>query len=341
MRVDDAVLKSVCFIGTMLHEDSASYDFDPFGTGFFVSISSSIHGGKFHCLVTAKHVVDGLKGQQVCVALNTRSGERTVYKFEQNAKWWFHPTDKLADLAILPFSVEPEDDITAVGVEDLFLTAANREKYKIGVGDEVFITGLFTYAAGAKRIRPIVRHGNIAMMADEPIQTRSGFIDVCLIEARSIGGLSGSPVFARETFALQWKDKEGRVMRLGGFGRIQLLGLCIGHWDIDEKEMNIPKPKRVASGGVNMGIALVVPATKILEVLNQSELATMRRQEEDRKRAEIPEPTLDSVATPYGRFKKLAGQVLSVPHDAIEQREKAYQAERKNRPARGPQKKRR
>jgi hypothetical protein len=44
---------------------------------------------------------------------------------------------------------------------------------------------------------PIGRHGSLAMMPSEPIQTDLGFADVYLIKARSMGGISGSPVFVR------------------------------------------------------------------------------------------------------------------------------------------------
>ena len=66
----------------------------------------------------------------------------------------------------------------------------------IGVGDEVFLTGLFANHIGQQRNLPIIRVGNIALMPEEPVQHPSlGPIDAYLIEARSIGGLSGSPVF--------------------------------------------------------------------------------------------------------------------------------------------------
>jgi hypothetical protein len=42
---------------------------------------------------------------------------------------------------------------------------------------------------------PIVRVGNFASYPAEQIQTGFGRMDAFLIEARSIGGLSGSPVF--------------------------------------------------------------------------------------------------------------------------------------------------
>ena len=39
----------------------------------------------------------------------------------------------------------------------------------------------------------VVTARHIAMIQEEPIQVDSGFAEVVLVEARSIGGLSGSP----------------------------------------------------------------------------------------------------------------------------------------------------
>jgi len=248
VRVDPLVLKCVGFFGAATNEDSLAFDFEPFGTGFLVSIRSSTAGRVFHCFVTARHSVKDLNGAPPLIALNAHDGRRHVYRIDGKPKWWFHPTDKTADVAVLPYSVEPRDDIVSLG-EELFLTDKNREKYKIGAGDEVFIVGLFSRATGSERNIPIVRHGNIAMLPDEPIQTDSGYEDVYLIEARSIGGLSGSPVFVRETVQLQAKSATGEPMVLAGLGRLQLLGLCVGHWDVKESDLNRPHPSGARDGG--------------------------------------------------------------------------------------------
>ena len=120
--------------------------------------------------------------------------------------------------------------------------------------------------------------GNIAMMPNEPVPTKIGLIDAYLIEARSIGGLSGSPAFVRETIV--------------GIGNFHLMGLMHGHWDLPvdmvNDEASTPDEPDV-SQAVNMGIAIVVPAKKIMEVLNRNELVEMRAKgdEEGRKR-EMP-----------------------------------------------------
>ena len=50
------------------------------------------------------------------------------------------------------------------------------------------------------------------------------------------------------------------------------MGLIHGHWDIKESDMNKPDYPHDSTRGVNMGIAVVVPAKKILEVFAHPEL---------------------------------------------------------------------
>ena len=52
-----------------------------------------------------------------------------------------------------------------------FATDSVIEKEGIGIGDEIFITGLFGYHPGAKKNIPIVRIGHIAAIPEEPIKT--------------------------------------------------------------------------------------------------------------------------------------------------------------------------
>ena len=332
VRVDDAVLRCVGFIGELDHESSDSADYTPYGTGFFVQLSTQFAGKAFHCFVTARHVVRKLLKKKMCVVINSRSEGRKIYEL-LSPQWWFHPTDKSADVAVMPFSVESDDDVMSVGADDLFLTDVNKDKSKIGVGDEVFITGLFSFATGEQRIKPIVRHGNIAMMPDEPIQTDDGYEEVYLIEARSIGGLSGSPVFVRETVQLVSKDKGGAPAVLAGLGRLQLLGMCLGHWDIKESDINHPRPKAVQVRAASTWVSgFVAPATKILETINQSELMEMRKTIEKAHLQELGGPVRDSALSPHERFQGLARRVVSVPRDVIVQRERAFKADRPNRP---------
>ena len=67
----------------------------------------------------------------------------------------------------------------------------------IGLGEELLVVGLFASHHGRKMNIPIVRSGMIAAMPWEPIwdaKTGQNF-EAFLAEVRSIGGLSGSPVW--------------------------------------------------------------------------------------------------------------------------------------------------
>jgi hypothetical protein len=66
-----------------------------------------------------------------------------------------------------------------------------------------------------------------------------------------------------------------------GIGGFYLLGLMHGHWDIPTRNKNDLLMTDDLFGKVNMGIAIVVPAKKILEVLNHPELVKMRQQHDE------------------------------------------------------------
>jgi hypothetical protein len=275
VRVPDFMPKSVGFIAEVV-EDPAGPAFDPCATGFFVSVASKvIPANGYFAFVTAKHVVDDLMGKKAALIVN-RKGGGVITLGDACEKWFLHPTDTTADVAVLPVNLPPDVDILAISTDN-FASPEAINKYQVGIGDEVFIVGLFTYAPGTKRNMPIVRHGNIAMLPDEQIDTSSGYANVYLVEARSIGGISGSPVFVRPTLRVPGKEPDGTDISLHGIsGRMLLLGLMQAHWDIRESELNKPSFIQDRQRGVNLGIAVVVPAYKILETINHPQLAALR-----------------------------------------------------------------
>ena len=113
--------------------------------------------------------------------------------------------------------------------------------------------------------------------------------EVYLIEARSIGGLSGCPVFVSPTETLtipnavnQLGETQSLAIRFPG--TYYLMGLMHRHWDIDPEEKNEAEPVKTRPYAVNLGIAVVVPARKILEVIYHPELVTMREKCEQKRR---------------------------------------------------------
>ncbi|MGD9712712.1 MAG: hypothetical protein AB7V46_11660 [Thermomicrobiales bacterium] len=240
-------------------------------------------------LVTAAHVARKLEGHRSAIRANTKDGGSTVFWIPENLKWIYHAmTPDLVDVAVIPWS--PPEVIQYKHLpSSLFLTEETIRSKSIGTGDEVFLTGLFAHLTGTTRNLPIVRMGSIAMMPSEPVPSSLGDIEAYLIEARSIGGLSGSPVFVRETIPL-------------GTGAFHLLGLMHGHWDIppeaknDNADVEDLDGLGENAGSVNMGIAIVVPAKKVWEVLNHPEQIQKRREAADEYRR-THQPTLDEAGT--------------------------------------------
>jgi len=266
MRIPDSIKKSVVFIGI----DSGAGKVDFKGTGFFVSVPSTrVPKHNLIYLVTAKHVVAEIGNREFCIRANTKDGKSIIFQGDKQIKWWFHPKDEeSADVAVLhmffPKGLAQTLDFSALPIEAL-LTDEQIKSDGIGDGDDVFITGLFAHHHGSEKNLPIIRTGNIAMMPEEPIPTsKFGNMEVYLIEARSIGGLSGSPVFVLKPNPLEQV-------------RIYLLGLIHGHWDVNpEQIIDAISPDAKIKAGVNVGIAMVMPAKKILETINRKELLDMR-----------------------------------------------------------------
>jgi len=133
---------------------------------------------------------------------------------------------------------------------------------RVSASHEIFITGLFRSHYGNQRNVPIVRVGNIAMMRDEPVRTEyCGPTDAYLVEARSIHGLSGSPVF----------------INIGS--NLFLLGLMHGHFDVENLTEDVVVEDANGPSGIHTGIGVVIPVEKIIETLNQAGLVEQRRRD--------------------------------------------------------------
>ncbi len=209
VRVSDFVLSSVGFVVEFVGADSDFEAHELWGTGFFVAIPSRVvPNASYYCFVTAKHVAEDLNGRRIGFMVNKKGGGVTYLDPVING-WLFHPADASVDVAVALFHMRSGLDILPLQ-QNLFLTPEAIREKKIAIGDEVFFPGLFEQApGGAKRIMPLLRHGNVAMIPDERIQVGSGYAEVYLIEARSIGGISGSPVFARATVSIKGLGADG------------------------------------------------------------------------------------------------------------------------------------
>jgi hypothetical protein len=198
MYVDDVVRQCVLFLG---NKDEKTGKFIPRATAFVVSIHEGDIGYRY--VVTAEHNITAFSTMRwdMYVRSNLINGGVREENWSKGI-WYFHPNPGSTDVAISPIDFHPEEEFKNILVRSpepnrgLAATPEVIKNEKLGVGDEVFIVGLFKSHYGRQRNVPILRVGNLAMMKGEPVFTRyCGYTDAHLVEARSIGGLSGSPVF--------------------------------------------------------------------------------------------------------------------------------------------------
>jgi len=295
MKVPDEIRKSVAFVGYQVNDQIKLA-----GTAFFAADPIADTEASLIWLVTAAHVINGIRtaapASKVYVRMNTCDGGTTWLETDYG-DWIIH---NAADLAVLNYA--PSHDLVDYRVAPLGpggpATDEIIQREGIGVGDEVFLAGLFINHVGSRQNIPIVRMGNIAAMPGEPIHLpRWGSMAAYLVEARSIGGLSGSPVFVH-LGVVRYKPGDpspGLVTSSNPHGNFYLIGVMHGHFDGRLTDVDAT-PDDFERERVNMGIAIVVPVQCLLELLATPELQTRKdrlREEFLAKRRAVPE-TADS-----------------------------------------------
>ncbi|MCH8316310.1 MAG: hypothetical protein IIA64_10090 [Planctomycetes bacterium] len=302
MNVPSDVRKCVVFLGR-----DTDHGIRWCATGFFVVVSQPAEDDEADSqyshsyLITARHVIDGIRDLshegRVYVRLNlTSGGIKTVES--QLSDWRFHPTKEVDAAALLvPKSWLKELDhsmLTEYSIAD----DAVVQDHGIGPGQDVFITGLFINHYGQRRNIPIIRVGNIAAMPEEKVRMKLDR-NTCisahayLIELRSIKGLSGSPVF---TYRDSWEGPlTGELTNMSNYSfttgsrlidqtpifttgtpSYYWLGLVHGHWDVEIVRSDIEDIDDGIKEYVNTGIAIVVPATDVWEVLDHPDFVEHR-----------------------------------------------------------------
>ena len=274
MSITQDIMKSVGFIGC---KDDNNV-FHPRGTVFVLGFPV-LDNPKLTLLylVTAKHVLVKLKKEfpdrQVDVRFNTKhpdlhDGVFDIYTFHH--EWIYNPNGE--DVAVRTKGPVEYVDFNYISLE-LFVTPETLVQENIGPGDEVYITGLFYMHPGKTRILPIIRSGILSRLSSERIPSREfGSVEAHLVEVRSIGGLSGSPVFVikREYQLVSSPPKISMQLT----EKTMLLGLIHGHFD--SKEM-LDSSYSEEDQKINVGIAMVIPSRHILDTLYVPELVKQRK----------------------------------------------------------------
>ena len=277
MLVPDEIRKCVAFVGYRWTTGEHWA-----GTGFFVTVPLAGTTRYTPYLITAKHLVESARNRSIdgklLVRINRRGGGTDIVETDC-CSWTTHQSDQSIDAACISLQLDHDSDLRLYPSESFAIPDVLRRARvdSVGVGDDVFITGLFSSHLGNSRNIPIVRVGNVAAIPEEPLPTGYGPSEAYLIEARSIGGLSGSPVFVM----VGSQRRGGSIIIQTGGPQFFLLGLIHGHFDLPELTGDAapegpPSTDASTAGAINAGIAVVVPAWKIIEVLNHPSLVAVR-----------------------------------------------------------------
>ena len=267
MRLPDEILKSVAFLGI----EGPEGNFVPYGTALVARYPYK--GRSFPFLVTAAHVVHQIRGETVSIRMNRTDGSAGIIMGPKRLA--IIHKDPAVDIALLsmPASSDIYDfryfDISREGLE------RSRNVWPYDIGDEISTVGLYTSHYGATKNLPVVRTGNIAMMPSEPVQTNAGYVRAYLVEARSLAGLSGSPVFANVP-ALTPSQKNQHAIEIRDQPLVSLIGIMLGYHVVSSAEDQIPAPdERPLLESRNTGLGVVAPIETVLDLL-ESDQATQR-----------------------------------------------------------------
>jgi hypothetical protein len=269
--VPPELLKCVVFLGYVNQKNEEKLA----GSAFWVSRIpyDDIKGYQPAYLVTAAHVLDQIRADardnKVRVRVNLSDGGQE-WRDTFLGCWKVYP-DPAFDLAILKIGIDEAIDHVAFP-QSWFISKQSMEDdgRKIELGDELFFAGLFYPHTGEKKNIPIVRVGNVAALRDEPVLNRDGHLmDAYLVESRSIAGLSGSPVFIDVLLAKQVHQGARSYITGSNPSKFRLVGVIHGHFDWDDAEPDVVADDGRRKLGVNMGIAIVVPAEKIVKVMDE------------------------------------------------------------------------
>jgi hypothetical protein len=242
-RIQDGFLQTAMYL--YRSESDAKNGSDLGGTGFLAAVVESNDTVRSHFAVTNAHVIrDGFR----TIRINTTDGPPDIVDTRED-EWKTDPEGD--DIAICPFFPKSRHDYKYAR-SNMFVTEQKVEEYNIGPGDEVFMVGRLVGHEGAARNFPVARFGNIAKLPSEKVKNGLGIARPhFLVEVRSVSGFSGSPVFIYDT-----QGSVGRGARHIAMPDM-LVGIDCGHVAQHEEH-------------ISAGIAAVVPAWRLLELLSQA-----------------------------------------------------------------------
>jgi hypothetical protein len=276
----------------------------PEGTGMIVGRPwRSIPGRSHYYVVTNWHL---LRIGATIIRVNTDNGSSRPIDTEPD-KWQF--INRGDDLAVYDIT----DDLTDAGNDDeekivsidesVFVTPDFITSHNIGIGDEVFMVGLFIGHPGKDQNLPLGRFGNLGRLASEqsPIEQPNGRLRPShLVDMRSRGGFSGSPVFIYRTPFTDLSKFAGQMRSMmpnPGNSFLMFLGVHCAQF-LEEAKATVAESKGdiIREGDIlriPSSMTVVVPAWQVTRVLDLPYFAKIRNAREKISKQEamsVPSP---------------------------------------------------
>jgi hypothetical protein len=270
------IKQSVAFVYSLMPDGKTSV---PIGTGFFVVVADQVRlDRRSTYFVTAKHVLvnrtTGAVLTHASLRVNKKQGTSLTVPMPLVAEGpgrnvYFHE-DRTVDLAVVPVQIRNPDVEYAVLASDMLTTREDFDRLHIAEGSEVFFVGLFVGYPGQERNYPIARFGRVALVTPEKIAWFGVPTELYLVESSAYGGNSGSPLF----FSVGGYDRQTHSLVMGE-PHITLAGVLIGHFK-ERLPLQAVETTTTLVSESNIGIAAVVPAYKLRELLFSDEVRRAR-----------------------------------------------------------------
>lgn len=252
------------------------------GSGFLVGVrSEALSDTISYCYaVTNRHIITQGHGSPV-VRLNCRSGPPDIIEFDVS-DW--EPHEGGADISVVPCKLNTSRHDHLAITERMFITKDIVKEWAVGPGDDVFMISRLSMNEGKARNAPAARFGNIAQMPipGEPIPDGFGGQESFAVDMRSIPGHSGSPVLLHiPPWSVRPIDADdiSKGWRQPRLEQHQwLLGVDWCHLPYIKRVLDAHGNKTKQSVKLNSGIAGVVPAWRLRELLYSDKLVAQRRE---------------------------------------------------------------
>jgi hypothetical protein len=348
-RIEDRLLKAVIYL---YKDEDAANSGAPGGSGFLVGEPCVIPEAVFLFAVTNAHVA------KPCPVIRTAGPPDKRVFVRKESDWKRHPDQD--DVVVTPLGFAPKDardfyldyvprdwfvtpenfihashdvgDAQSRGLPLVLPELGHKWDYyqplgwPFGPGEEVVMLGRFLGYDGTDENKPAARFGNLAMATTVPIKHPWGFTQPSfLIECRSVSGYSGSPIFI---YRVQTTIGAGFVAIGADRGKESLPRFLGVDWaNLDRVGQNDYAIDWAESGADpsfprRSGMMVAVPAWRLAELLDSTEVQEMKKKEEDETKKAAEGVNLDFKPSEFDEFQALARKLVAVPKKELDEKRK-------------------